>query len=69
MDKAESLRIIRNFLNCMSKTYRARTDNATVVRDIILCGTSAAGRTSSVAYCRKIGLDPYGHTLELEDAQ
>lgn len=69
MDKAESLRIIRNYLARMPKTYRARNTNAMVVRDIILHGTRTAGQTSCMEYCQDIGIDPCGYTLKMEATQ
>ena len=69
MEKAEALRILRNFISCMPKVYRQRYDNAVVVRDIILSGTRTAGRTSCNDYCRELGIDPYGHTLKQEDGE
>lgn len=64
MNNTESLRVLQNFLHCMPKLYRKRHDNAAVVRDILLAGTSTAGRTSCIALCRELEIDPYGYELE-----
>ena len=60
------LRILHNYISNMSKAYRQRNDNASVVHDILLSGTSTAGRTSCIAKCRELGIDPYLHDLERE---
>jgi len=59
------LNILKNFLSMMPKVYRERNTNWIVVRDILLDGTSTAGRTSCIAKCRELGIDPCGHTLEV----
>lgn len=64
MTNDEIIRVLENFIDCMSKTYRKGNDNATVVHDIILFITRTAGRTNCIELCREIGIDPYGHTLE-----
>lgn len=64
MTNDEVIRVLKNFLDCMPKTYRRRNDNASVVQDIILFRTRTAGRTSCKELCREIGIDPCGHTLE-----
>ena len=61
MTHRETMRILQNFIDCMPKAYRKRHDNAAVVRDIILAGTNAAGRSSCVRLCRDLGIDPYGY--------
>jgi hypothetical protein len=63
MDKDESLRILKNFLNCMTKTYRTRTCNWCVVRDLIMQGTSTAGMTSCIEKCRELCIDPHGYKI------
>ena len=57
--KEYELRIIRNFLSCMTKAYRRRTLNWVVVQDILMQGTSTAGATSCITKCREIGIEPY----------
>jgi len=64
METPETLRILKNYISVMSKIYRQRNDNAAIVHDLILSGTSTAGRTSCIAKCRELGIDPYGHDLE-----
>jgi hypothetical protein len=60
------LNILENFLYMMPKTYRNRSQNWVVVRDILLSGTSTGGQTSCIKKCRELGIDPYGHTFDLE---
>ena len=57
------VRIIRNYLRHMPKTYRTRTPNYKVVMDILMAGTSTGGMTSSIAKCRELGIDPHGHEI------
>lgn len=64
--KSNELRILRNFLDHMTKVYRQRHSNWVVVRDILMNGTSTAGRTSCITKCIELGIDPYGHTLDSE---
>jgi len=64
METAETLRILKNYIGKMPKVYRQRNDNAAIVHDLILSSTSTAGRTSCIAKCRELGIDPYGHDLE-----
>jgi len=63
MDRANDLRIIRNFLEHMPKVYRLRNSNWVVVRDILMNGTSTSGCTSCCEKCRELGIDPYGYKL------
>jgi hypothetical protein len=63
MNKVDELRIINNFLSCMTKIYRKRTLNYVVVQDILMNGTSTAGRTSCIAKCDELGIDPFGKNL------
>jgi hypothetical protein len=65
MNNNETLRILKNFISMSSKIYRQRNDNAAIVGDLILAGTSTGGRTSCIAKCRELGIDPYGHNLEI----
>lgn len=62
--KQYELRIIENFLDCMSKAYRKRTNNWRVVRDILMYRTSTAGSTSCIAKCRELDIDPWGYDLK-----
>lgn len=57
------LRILRNFINCMPNTYRKRNCNWVVVRDILMNGTSTAGRTSCIRKCVELDIDPYGYEV------
>lgn len=57
------LRILKNFIDCMSKSYRNVTQNWEVVQDILMRGTSTAGQTSCIAKCREMGIDPYGYEI------
>ena len=63
MTNNESMRILRNFLAMMPKTYRKRTPNWVVVRDVILSGTRTAGCTSCMRYCHNIGIDPDAYVI------
>lgn len=65
-DKAQvalELRIMRNYERTISKAYRQRADNATLVQDILLWGTRTAGRTSCCEKCVELGIDPYEHEV------
>ena len=64
MDKNDELRIVKNFLANMPKTYRRRNANWSVVRDILMQGTHTAGMTSSMHKCWALGIDPDGYTLD-----
>lgn len=64
MTKKDELRIITNFLKCVKKVYRKQNQNWCVVRDILMNGTSTAGRTSCISKCYDLGIDPYGYKLE-----
>lgn len=66
-EKDNDLRILRNFLENMTKAYRKRSVNWVVVQDILMAGTTTAGSTSCIAKCRDIGIDPWGYTLEQVD--
>lgn len=60
----DEIRVIQNFLDMMPNTYRKRHSNWVVVRDIILYRTFTGGCTSCMEECRRIGIDPDGHTLD-----
>jgi hypothetical protein len=62
----DELRVLENFINCMTKVYRQRNVNWAVVRDILMQGTSTSGRTSCTAKCIELGIDPWGYTLKGE---
>jgi hypothetical protein len=53
----DELRILHNFIKSMTKTYRIRTPNWMVVRDILLTGTNHSGRTSCYEKCDELGID------------
>lgn len=57
------LRILKNYEKTLSKAYRKRTDNATLIHNILLSGTSTSGRTSCCDKCRELGVDPYSHSV------
>jgi len=59
MDKEAELRILKNFILMMPKTYRMRMMNWCVVRDILMWGTSTSGSTSCAIKCGDLGIDPY----------
>ena len=61
------LRIVRNFLDMMTKAYRARNPNYVVVRDILMHRTSIAGMASCINKCRELGIDPWSRRIESED--
>jgi len=63
MNKETELRILNNFINCMTKAYRSRTINWCVVRDILMQGTYAAGSSSCMKECEELGIDPYGYKI------
>jgi len=63
MTKQEELRILKNFINMMTKSYRQRSINRTVVRDILMAGTSTMGSTSCAEKCEELGIDPYAYKL------
>lgn len=67
MDIETELRLIKNFLDCMTKAYRNRTVNWVVVRDLIMSGTSTAGKTSCIVECQRIGIDPWGYRLVVSE--
>lgn len=67
MTKEEELRILNNFLDCMTKAYRQRNQNWLVVRDILLNRTSTAGKTSCIAKCIELKIDPWRYELEDEE--
>jgi len=66
MTTDETLRILENYLDMMPKVYSKRHSNWVVARDLLLNRTSTAGRTSCIAKCRDLGIDPYGHDLKVE---
>jgi hypothetical protein len=66
MTQHDELRIIKNFLDMMPKTYRKRNHNWVVISHILLYRTSTSGCTSSCDKCRQLGIDPYGYSLESE---
>lgn len=66
MHSDDELRILNNYISSMPKVYRKRNDNATVVHDILLMGTSMAGRTSCIIKCGELGINPYSHELKVE---
>jgi len=57
---ATDKQIIKNYLDMHRR--RGRT-NWEIVRDLLLTGTSHAGRTSACRKCLEIGIDPDGHDL------
>ena len=61
--KEYELRILRNYLSMMPKTYRKRTVNFVIVRDLIMQGTGTAGSTSCGKKCVELGIDPYGYEI------
>jgi len=61
------LRLLKNFISYMPKSYRKRTQNWVVVKNFLQWGTSKGGSTSSIEKCRMLGIDPYGHSVESED--
>ena len=63
MSRDDELRILMNFIGCMTKAYRLRTPNWAVVRDILMNLTHTAGQTSCVAKSRELGIDPWGYDL------
>lgn len=64
IDKEEYLRILRNCLDLLPKTYAKRNSNWVIVQDLIMQGTNRAGRTSSIVKCYELGINPYGKDLE-----
>jgi hypothetical protein len=60
----DEIRLLKNYLSNMPKVYGLRNQNWVVVRDLLMSGTSTSGMTSSIAKCRELGIDPYGHNLE-----
>jgi len=69
MNKDDELRIVKNFLHCMKKAYRQRSQNWMVVRDILMNGTSTSGMTSCITKCRELGIDPYEYSLISENTK
>ena len=67
MCKEDELRIVRNFIDHMPKTYRKHTMNFKVIQNILMEGTSHMGMTSCCKKCVELGIDPYKYTLESED--
>ena len=66
MNKADELRILENFIDCMPNAYRKRNRNQAVVRDILLAGTSTMGSTSCYKKCLELGIDPDGYSIDSE---
>lgn len=64
MTKEEELRILKNFIGMMPKTYRNRTMNRTIIRDILLSRTNTAGSTSCTRKCLDLEIDPTGFSLD-----
>ena len=60
------LRLLRNFISHMPKTYRKRNQNWVIVKKFLQSGTSKGGSTSSVEKCMLLGINPYGYSLESE---
>lgn len=63
MNKSEEIRIIKNYLKMMPKTYRKRNPNWCVVRDLLMSSTSHSGRTSSINKCIELGIAPDNHEI------
>lgn len=63
-DSEYELRLLNNYLYNRSKAYRQRTQNYTVVRDLLMRGTSTAGMTSCIMKCHELGIDPYGYDMK-----
>lgn len=63
MTKDDEIRILRNYISNMTKVYRQRNRNWVVVKDILMQGTSTAGRTSSIAKCIELGINPDAHEI------
>lgn len=61
--KSNEVRILKNFIENMPKVYRKRNMNFTIVRDILMAGTSTAGRTSCCKKCIELGIEPYSYEL------
>lgn len=66
MTPTDERRILRNFVEMMPKTYRKRSPNWVLVRDLITKGTNHAGMTSAIQECYKIGIDPDGYEIKEE---
>ncbi len=58
------IRLLKNYLSNMPKTYRARHINWVIVRDLLMSGTSTAGMTSCITKCHDLGIDPWGYELK-----
>ena len=58
------LRMLKNYISMMPKTYRKRNANYKIVMDLITNGTSYAGQTSAIEKCNAIGIDPWGYELK-----
>lgn len=63
MKKETELIILNNFISSMPKSYRKRTINWCVVRDIFMRGTSTMGSTSCIGKCIDLDINPYGYEL------
>jgi hypothetical protein len=57
------LRIVNNFIHCMSKSYREINQNCTIVNDILIKGSESASAESCIVKCRELGIDPYGYEI------
>jgi len=64
MSISEELRILKNYIRKMPKTYRKYNFNWVIVQDLIMQGTSTAGRTSCIEECNRLGIDPFGYDLK-----
>jgi hypothetical protein len=67
LSREDEMRIVMNFIGCMTKAYRLRTPNWVVVRDILMNRTYTAGRTSCIAKSRELDIDPWGYDLNKKD--
>lgn len=69
MINKDELRILNNFICMMPKSYRKRTQNWVVVRDILLTNTATQGSTSCWLKCRELGINPDGYDFETEEGE
>lgn len=63
-DVEYEIRLLKNYINKMPKVYRKRNVNWVIVRDLIMQGTSTAGRTSCITRCHDLGIDPWGYEVK-----
>lgn len=61
---ADEYQIVDNVLTSTSGLKNVL--NWVKVQQILLCGTSHAGSTSSIAKCRELNVDPYGKAWKKE---